>query len=55
MFMGRLCLICLIFSASIDFVAVPVKIIVNGNVEVTHGEYKFYNCAAVGKNAVNTP
>ncbi|KAK3545019.1 hypothetical protein QTP86_033213, partial [Hemibagrus guttatus] len=38
-----------------DFVAVPVKIIMNSNIEVTHGEYKFYNCAAVVKNAVNTP
>ncbi|XP_053544414.1 plexin-B2a isoform X1 [Ictalurus punctatus] len=38
-----------------DFVAVPVKIMVNGDIEVTHGEYKFYNCAAVVKNAVNTP
>ncbi|MCI4388937.1 hypothetical protein PGIGA_G00091900 [Pangasianodon gigas] len=38
-----------------DFVAVPVKIKVNGNIEVTQGEYKFYNCAAVVKNAVNTP
>ncbi|XP_060758906.1 plexin-B2-like [Neoarius graeffei] len=38
-----------------DFVAVPVKIIVNGTIEITRGEYRFYNCAAVAKNAVNTP
>ncbi|KAK2832460.1 hypothetical protein Q7C36_015922 [Tachysurus vachellii] len=38
-----------------DYVAVPVKIIMNRSIEVTHGEYKFYNCAAVVKNAVNTP
>lgn len=55
MCVDRLCLICRIFSASVDFVAVPVKIMVNGDIEVTHGEYKFYNCAAVVKNAVNTP
>ncbi|XP_046728590.1 plexin-B2a isoform X1 [Silurus meridionalis] len=38
-----------------DFVAVPVKILLNNDTELTHGEYKFYNCAAVVKNAVNTP
>ncbi|KAM9467496.1 plexin-B2a isoform 1-T2 [Clarias gariepinus] len=38
-----------------DFVAVPVKILLNKNIELTHGEYQFYNCAAVVKNAVNTP
>ncbi|TTR20088.1 Plexin-B2 [Bagarius yarrelli] len=38
-----------------DYVAVPVKLVVNDNIEVTHSQYKFYNCAAVVKNAVNTP
>lgn len=55
MFVSKRCLICLISSASIDYVAVSVKIMMNSNIEVTHGEYKFYNCAAVVKNAVNTP
>ncbi|XP_072528708.1 plexin-B2a [Salminus brasiliensis] len=38
-----------------DFLAVPVKIIVNKTVEVAAHEYKFYNCAAVVKKAANTP
>uniref|UniRef100_A0A8B9L769 Plexin B2 n=1 Tax=Astyanax mexicanus TaxID=7994 RepID=A0A8B9L769_ASTMX len=38
-----------------DFLALPVKIMVNRNIEVAVGEYKFYNCAAVVKRAANTP
>lgn len=38
-----------------DFVAVPVKIFVNGTVEVASSEYKFYNCAAAIHKADNTP
>ncbi|XP_019898522.3 plexin-B2 [Esox lucius] len=38
-----------------DYVAVPVRILVNGDVEVTSGEYKFYNCAAAIRKSENTP
>ncbi|XP_030643312.1 plexin-B2a [Chanos chanos] len=38
-----------------DYVAVPVKILVDKNVEVASSEYKFYNCAAIVKKAENTP
>lgn len=38
-----------------DFVAVPVKIFVNGSVQVASSEYKFYNCAAAVRKAENTP
>ncbi|XP_051548054.1 plexin-B2-like isoform X2 [Myxocyprinus asiaticus] len=38
-----------------DYVAVPVKIVVNGSVEVASSEYKFYNCAAAVHKAENTP
>uniref|UniRef100_A0A3Q2CJG7 Plexin b2a, tandem duplicate 1 n=1 Tax=Cyprinodon variegatus TaxID=28743 RepID=A0A3Q2CJG7_CYPVA len=37
-----------------DFVSVPVKILVN-NIEVTSGEYHFYNCAATIWKNPNTP
>uniref|UniRef100_A0A6Q2XWD0 Plexin b2a, tandem duplicate 1 n=1 Tax=Esox lucius TaxID=8010 RepID=A0A6Q2XWD0_ESOLU len=39
----------------INYVAVPVRILVNGDVEVTSGEYKFYNCAAAIRKSENTP
>ncbi|KAF5907963.1 plexin-B2-like isoform X1, partial [Clarias magur] len=38
-----------------DFVPVSVTILVNDKIELTHDQYKFYNCAAVVENAVNTP
>ncbi|XP_062850780.1 plexin-B2a [Trichomycterus rosablanca] len=38
-----------------DFVAIEVRIMLNDDIMVTHSEYKFYNCAAVVKKAVNTP
>ncbi|XP_017573306.1 plexin-B2a isoform X3 [Pygocentrus nattereri] len=38
-----------------DYVAVPVKIMVNNVIEVAANEYKFYNCAAVVKKTTNTP
>ncbi|KAG7455798.1 hypothetical protein MATL_G00244860 [Megalops atlanticus] len=38
-----------------DFVAVPVKIFVNGTVEVAVGEFRFYNCSAAVRKSENTP
>ncbi|KAM7367318.1 hypothetical protein PAMP_015229 [Pampus punctatissimus] len=38
-----------------DFVSVPVKILVNNQIEVTSGEYHFYNCAATVRKNQNTP
>ncbi|KAL1275744.1 hypothetical protein QQF64_035367, partial [Cirrhinus molitorella] len=38
-----------------DFVAVPVKIMVNDVIEVASKEFEFYNCAAVVKSSENTP
>ncbi|XP_076862790.1 plexin-B2a isoform X2 [Brachyhypopomus gauderio] len=38
-----------------DFVAVPVKLLVDGDIEVAASEFKFYNCAAVVQKAANTP
>ncbi|XP_028304931.1 plexin-B2a isoform X2 [Gouania willdenowi] len=38
-----------------DYVSVPVKILVNNRIEVTKGEYKFYNCAATVRKHQNTP
>uniref|UniRef100_A0AAY4E5Q6 Sema domain-containing protein n=1 Tax=Denticeps clupeoides TaxID=299321 RepID=A0AAY4E5Q6_9TELE len=38
-----------------DFVSVPVKVFVNGSVELASGEYKFYNCAAAAHKVENTP
>uniref|UniRef100_A0A7N8WT97 Plexin b2a, tandem duplicate 1 n=1 Tax=Mastacembelus armatus TaxID=205130 RepID=A0A7N8WT97_9TELE len=38
-----------------DFVSVPVKILVNNEIEVTSGEYHFYNCAATVRKNQNTP
>uniref|UniRef100_A0A672KBN2 Plexin B2 n=1 Tax=Sinocyclocheilus grahami TaxID=75366 RepID=A0A672KBN2_SINGR len=38
-----------------DFVAVPVKIMVNDGVEVASSAFEFYNCAAVVKRSENTP
>uniref|UniRef100_A0A3P9QF96 Plexin b2a, tandem duplicate 1 n=1 Tax=Poecilia reticulata TaxID=8081 RepID=A0A3P9QF96_POERE len=38
-----------------DFVSVPMKILLNETVEVTSGEYHFYNCAATVWKNPNTP
>ncbi|KAI4903611.1 hypothetical protein NFI96_015160 [Prochilodus magdalenae] len=38
-----------------DYVAVPIKIMVNDTIEVVASEYKFYNCAAVVRKTANTP
>ncbi|XP_008303974.1 plexin-B2-like, partial [Stegastes partitus] len=41
-----------------DFVSVPVRVLVNnhrGSIEVTSGEYHFYNCAATVRKNQNTP
>ncbi|XP_068611389.1 plexin-B2-like [Brachionichthys hirsutus] len=38
-----------------DYVSVSVKVLVNDNVEVTSGEYRFYNCAATIRKNQNTP
>ncbi|TWW64893.1 Plexin-B2 Precursor [Takifugu flavidus] len=38
-----------------DYVSVPVKILVNKNIEVTSGEYHFYNCAATVRKNQNAP
>ncbi|KAI3366565.1 hypothetical protein L3Q82_000488 [Scortum barcoo] len=38
-----------------DYVSVPVKVLVNDNIEVTSGEYHFYNCAATVRKNQNTP
>ncbi|TDG96509.1 hypothetical protein EPR50_G00229430 [Perca flavescens] len=38
-----------------DYVSVPVKVLVNNNIEVTSGEYEFYNCAATVRKNPNTP
>uniref|UniRef100_A0A3Q3Q2T7 Sema domain-containing protein n=1 Tax=Monopterus albus TaxID=43700 RepID=A0A3Q3Q2T7_MONAL len=38
-----------------DYVSVPVKVLVNSAVEVTSGEYHFYNCAATVRKNQNTP
>uniref|UniRef100_A0A8C4GMS9 Plexin b2a, tandem duplicate 1 n=1 Tax=Dicentrarchus labrax TaxID=13489 RepID=A0A8C4GMS9_DICLA len=37
------------------YVSVPVKILVNNQIEVTSGEYHFYNCAATVRKNQNTP
>ncbi|XP_022605510.1 plexin-B2-like [Seriola dumerili] len=38
-----------------DYVSVPVKVMVNNKIEVTFGEYHFYNCAATVRKNQNTP
>ncbi|XP_040885699.1 plexin-B2a [Toxotes jaculatrix] len=38
-----------------DYVSVPVKVLVNNKIEVTSGEYHFYNCAATVRKNQNTP
>ncbi|XP_045927672.1 plexin-B2a [Micropterus dolomieu] len=38
-----------------DYVSVPVKVLVNNNIDVTSGEYHFYNCAATVRKNPNTP
>ncbi|XP_070847904.1 plexin-B2a [Chaetodon trifascialis] len=38
-----------------DYVSVPVKVLVNDKIEVTSGEYHFYNCAATVRKNQNTP
>ncbi|KAF3859662.1 hypothetical protein F7725_022061, partial [Dissostichus mawsoni] len=38
-----------------DYVSVPVKVVVNDKIEVTSGEYHFYNCAATVRKNQNTP
>ncbi|KAM3858765.1 plexin-B2-like [Diretmus argenteus] len=38
-----------------DYVSVPVKVLVNNDIEVTYGEYHFYNCAATVRKNQNTP
>lgn len=39
----------------VDFVAVPVTIMVNDDIEVASSTFEFYDCAAVVKKAQNTP
>ncbi|KAL7867664.1 hypothetical protein SRHO_G00090480 [Serrasalmus rhombeus] len=38
-----------------DFVAVPLKVLVNDSVEVASRNFEFYNCAAAIRKAENTP
>ncbi|XP_066523057.1 plexin-B2b isoform X2 [Hoplias malabaricus] len=38
-----------------DFVAVPLRVFVNGSVEVASRNFEFYNCAAAIRKAENTP
>ncbi|XP_070401781.1 plexin-B2 isoform X2 [Nothobranchius furzeri] len=38
-----------------DYVSVPVRVLVNETIEVTSGEYRFYNCAATVMKNQNTP
>ncbi|KAK7896818.1 hypothetical protein WMY93_022143 [Mugilogobius chulae] len=38
-----------------DYVSVPVKIMVNKNIEVTSSQYHFYNCGATVRKNPNTP
>lgn len=43
------------FAASSDFVAVEIKLFVNGSVELATREFKFYSCAATVRKSENTP
>lgn len=47
------------FNASLcarpDFVAVPVKILVNETVKVAAEDFKFYNCSAAMRRVENAP
>lgn len=38
-----------------DFVSVPVKVVVNKDIEVASSKYHFYNCAATVRKNPNTP
>ncbi|CAN9508504.1 unnamed protein product [Ophioblennius macclurei] len=38
-----------------DYVSVPVRVLVNERIEVTKGEYRFYNCTATVNKNPNTP
>uniref|UniRef100_A0A3Q2PA14 Plexin b2a, tandem duplicate 1 n=1 Tax=Fundulus heteroclitus TaxID=8078 RepID=A0A3Q2PA14_FUNHE len=38
-----------------DFVSVPVKVVLNKTIELTSGEYRFYNCSATVTKNPNTP
>ncbi|CAL1568366.1 unnamed protein product [Knipowitschia caucasica] len=38
-----------------DFVSVPVRVMVNTDIEVTSSHYHFYNCAATVRKNPNTP
>lgn len=38
-----------------DYVALPVKLTLNDKIELTSSEYKFYDCAAVVKEATSIP
>uniref|UniRef100_A0A4W4E4I0 Sema domain-containing protein n=1 Tax=Electrophorus electricus TaxID=8005 RepID=A0A4W4E4I0_ELEEL len=42
-------------STPLDFVTVPVKLVVDDTIEVAASEFKFYNCTAVVQKAANTP
>ncbi|XP_060931676.1 plexin-B2-like [Limanda limanda] len=39
----------------LDYVSVPVKVVVNNKIQVTSGKYHFYNCAATIRKNPNTP
>ena len=47
--------VCVCVRVFSDYVSVPVKVLVNDNIEVTSGEYEFYNCAATVRKNPNTP
>ncbi|RVE71572.1 hypothetical protein OJAV_G00053220 [Oryzias javanicus] len=38
-----------------DFVAIAIKVLVNGNVELATKDFKFYSCAATVRNSENVP
>ncbi|XP_013888336.1 plexin-B2 [Austrofundulus limnaeus] len=38
-----------------DYVSVPVQVLLNRTIELTSGEYHFYNCAATVRKNENTP
>ncbi|KAF6715731.1 Plexin-B2 [Oryzias melastigma] len=38
-----------------DFVAVAIKVLVNGNVELATKDFKFFSCAATVRNSENVP
>ena len=46
---------CVFVCVCSDYVSVPMRVMVNDTIEVTSGEYHFYDCGATVSKNPNTP